>query len=329
MGAGLPVHRPGRRRRVLMSLGAGALAVALVAVVLPRAAQVGTWTSGSGRDEFEQAYVEAFAGLPEPDETLDVRTDFGVVRVYRFAGSADRDIPLVLLPGRASASPVWADNLPAMLATGDVYTVDLLGEPGMSVQDRPIEDDGDQALWLHQTLRGLPEDGFHLVGLSIGGWTAVNLAIRQPDLISTVTVIDPVYVFADMPVGTMVRAIPASLSWLPRSWRDGFNSWTAGGAPVEDVPVAEMIETGMRHYTLRLPQPTRITEEQLAGLDMPVLAIIAEDSVMHDGREAFETAERVLPDGTAVLYPGASHAVNGEQPDRIAADMAAFLNVLD
>ena len=47
--------------------------------------------------------------------------------VVRPAG--DADAPLVLLPGRASASPVWEDNLPALLGIGDVYTIDLLGEP--------------------------------------------------------------------------------------------------------------------------------------------------------------------------------------------------------
>jgi pimeloyl-ACP methyl ester carboxylesterase len=90
--------------------------------------------------------------------------------------------------------------------------------------------------------------------------------------------------------------------------------------------VADMIESGMQHYRLRLPQPTRIGEEQLEGLDMPVLAIIAGASVMHDADAAVDTAERTLREGTVLLYEDASHAVNGEQPDQIAADLEAFLN---
>ncbi|MEV0733742.1 alpha/beta hydrolase [Polymorphospora sp. NPDC050346] len=324
--SGETAHRPRRGRWWLVALATSVVVVAAgIVFALRTPSPVGHWDSAAGRDRFVRAYAAAFADLPVPQRTIDVRTDFGVVRVYRFAGSGDASAPLVLLPGRASASPVWADNLPSLLRIGDVYTVDLLGEPGMSVQDRPISDDGDQARWLHQTLDGLPEDRFHLVGLSIGGWTAVNLAVRQPELIATVTVIDPVHVFADMPIGTILRSLPAALPWLPKSWRDGFNSWTAGGAPVEDVPVADMIEAGMRHYTLRLPQPTRIGPDALAGLDMPVLAVIAGNSVMHDGHAAAATAERVLPDGTVRLYPGASHAVNGEHPDEIAADIAGFL----
>ncbi|WP_017597569.1 alpha/beta fold hydrolase [Nocardiopsis lucentensis] len=322
-------RHPSPRRRWLVITGICVLTALVAAAALRSPSPVGHWNSSQGRDEFAEVYAEAFAALPEPERTLDVRTDFGIVRAYRFAGDGDASAPLVLLPGRASASPVWADNLPSLLDIGDVYTIDLLGEPGMSVQDRPIENDADQARWLHQALDGLPEDGFHVVGLSIGGWTAANLATRQPDLIETLTLIDPVHVFSDIPLGTVVRALPAALPWLPRSWRDGFNSWTAGGVPVEDVPVADMIEAGMRHYTLRLPQPTRISEEELGRLGMPVLAVIAGDSVMHDAEEAVATAERTLAPGegggTVRLYPDASHAVSGEHPEEIAADVAAFV----
>ncbi|WP_239095654.1 alpha/beta fold hydrolase [Micromonospora lutea] len=318
-------------RVLLVLLGLSAL---VVVFVMRTPAPVGHWDSAEGQDRFLRSYTEAFAALPAPADTIDVRTDFGIVRVYRFAstgaGTGDeaaggRTVPLVLLPGRASATPVWADNVPLLSTISDVYTIDLLGEPGMSVQDRPIESDEEQAEWLHQTLRALPSDEFHLVGLSIGGWTAVNLALHRPDHIASMTVIDPVYVFADMPLGTIVRSIPAALPWLPKSWRDSFNSYTAGGAPVEDEPVAEMIEAGMQHYQLRLPQPTRISEERLSRLDLPVLAIIAEESVMHDARSAAETARRSLQRGTVRLYPGASHAVNGEQPEQLAADIADFI----
>ncbi|WP_017569213.1 alpha/beta fold hydrolase [Nocardiopsis halotolerans] len=318
-----------RGRRILLVLGVVTAAMLVAAVALRTPSPVGHWRSAEGYDAFMEAYEAAMAELPRPDAEVDVRTDHGVVRMYRFEGTGDARSPLVLLPGRASASPVWADNLPSLLEVGDVYTVDLLGEPGLSVQARPIEDDEDQAEWLHQALGGLPEEEFHLVGLSIGGWTAANLATREPSLLATVTLVDPVFVLDDMPLETVMRSLPASLPWLPRSWRDGFNSWTAGGAPVEDVPVADMIESGMQNYALKLPQPGRISEEALADLDMPVLAVVAGESVMHDPDAAVATAERALGPGAVEVYPDASHAVNGEYPEELAADIAAFLAEAD
>jgi pimeloyl-ACP methyl ester carboxylesterase len=286
---------------------------------------VGHFTSAASQDRFLVAYDRAMADMPRPDRTLDLRTSYGVVRVYHFAGAHPAAVPLLLLPGRASASPVWADNMPALLGVRSLYTLDLLGEPGMSIQSRPITSAEDHARWLHEVVLALPESKVHLLGMSIGGWTAINLAVRQPEKLASVTVLDPVMTFNNLSVEAMVRAIPASVRWFPKAWRDGFASWTANGAPVEDVPVAVMIEAGMQSYALKLSAPVRITEEQLTALDIPVLAIIAGASRMHNSAEGAETARRLLEPGEVKVYPAASHAINGEHPDEIAADIAGFL----
>ncbi|HIY66842.1 MAG TPA: alpha/beta hydrolase [Candidatus Agrococcus pullicola] len=318
--------RPRRRRRILVAvLGAALVLLVVAAFAIRTPASVGHWESQEGQDRFMSAYAAAFDELPEPAETLDVRTDYGFVRVYRFSGTGDAEHPLLLLPGTSSATPVWADNLPSLLALGDVITLDLLGEPGMSVQERPITSEEDQAAWLAETLRELPQEAFHVVGLSIGGWSATNLALHDPSNIATLTLIDPAVTLDDIPLETALRSLPAAVPWLPKSWRDSFNSYTAGGAPVEDVPVADMIEAGMQHYSLKIPQPARISEERLASIDLPVLVILAGDSVMLDAENASAVAERALPHATVHVYDGASHAVNGEEPERIAKDIEELI----
>ncbi|WP_293695001.1 alpha/beta hydrolase [uncultured Agrococcus sp.] len=317
---------PRRRRKMLFAiLGSALVLVMATALAIRSPASVGHWDSQEGQDRFASAYAAAFDELPDPAETFDVRTEFGFVRVYRFSGTGDAEHPILLLPGRSSATPVWADNMPSLLMLGDVYTVDLLGEPGMSVQERPITSDEDQAEWLSQTLHELPSDAFHVVGLSIGGWTATNLALHDQNSIATLTLIDPALTFDDLPFETVLRSVPAAVPWLPKSWRDNFSSYTAGGAPVEDVPVARMIEAGMQHYSLKLPQTTRILEEDLTAIDVPVLVILAGESVMLDAETARTTAESALPRATVLVYDGASHAVNGEEPERIASDIADLI----
>jgi pimeloyl-ACP methyl ester carboxylesterase len=128
-----------------------------------------------------------------------------------------------------------------------------------------------------------------------------------------------------MSIEAIVRSIPASVPSLPRSWRDGFNSWTAGGAPVEHEPVAEMIEAGMQTYRLKLPVPSVIDPQRIAAVEPPVLVILAGASPMHDPSAAAAVARRVLKHGTVKVYPGTSHAINGERPAEIAADLAALL----
>ena len=319
----------GGRRRA-WGITAVVLVVAAVAgaFALRTPSPVGHWNSRAGYEAFLVDYDRAWQEMPVPDETMDVRTGFGFVRIYRFEATTDSPTrhPFVLLPGRSSPSPVWADNMPSLMELGDVYVLDLLGEPGLSVQEVPIESFADNAAWLDQTLAELPEERFHLLGLSIGGWTAANLAVHRPERVASLLLIDPAYTFGTIPGETAVRAIPASVPWLPKSWRDSFASYTAGGAPVEDVPVARMIETAMRSYSIRLPQPALIPEEDLERLEMPVLAILAGRSVMHDTRKAADVAERVLRNGTVVVYPDASHAVGSEEAMQIAREIEAFLS---
>lgn len=320
----------GRRRRRVWGITAVVLVMAAVAgaFALRTPSPVGHWNSRAGYEAFQVDYDRAWQEMPVPDETMDVRTGFGFVRIYRFETTTDSPTrhPFVLLPGRSSPSPVWADNMPSLVELGDVYVLDLMGEPGLSVQEVPIEDFADNAAWLDQALAELPEERFHLLGLSIGGWTAANLAVHRPERVASLLLIDPAYTFGTIPGETAVRAIPASVPWLPKSWRDSFASYTAGGAPVEDVPVARMIETAMRSYSIRLPQPALIPEEDLERLEMPVLAILAGRSVMHDTRKAADVAERVLRNGAVVVYPDASHAVGSEEAAQIAREIEAFLS---
>ena len=307
------------------TLTTAAVAAAAVGLASRRPAAVGRFVSAAARDAFLAAYEIAMAALPRPDQVLDVRTGFGVVRVHRFdGGGAPGRVPLVLLPGRAAASPMWAPNLASLIEQSPVYTLDLLGEAGLSIQGTPITNAGDQAHWLHEVLDRLPEQQLDVLGVSLGGWTAVNLVARRPAKVRSLALLDPVLVFAPLAAAAVVRSVPAGIRALPPRWRDSFASWTANGAPVGDVPIAHMIEAGMRGYALALPAPRRITSGQLARLDLPVLVVVAGRSRMHDPRLVAAAARRTLRRGHIVVFPEASHAVSGECPGLIAREVASF-----
>ena len=119
----------GRRRGVIL-VAAGLVAGGAV-VAARDTYSVGHFTSAAGQDRFLAAYDKAMQVLPAPEQTLDLPTQFGVVRVYRFTSSASTGrVPIVLLPGRASASPIWGDNLPTLLRQAPIYTVDFARRAG-------------------------------------------------------------------------------------------------------------------------------------------------------------------------------------------------------
>jgi pimeloyl-ACP methyl ester carboxylesterase len=288
----------------------------------------GHFRSDAARAHFLKAYRNCLADLPPYDEKLDIATGFGTVRVYRFAGPDTR--PVVLLPGRNASTPMWGANLPALLAHRTVFAVDLLGEPGLSVQQRRLNDAEDQAQWFDEMLTGLALTSPHLMGVSFGGWTAANYAVRRPGRAASLALLDPVMTFAPIPMATVLMTIPMALPAVPESVRRRVLRWIAGGAEVDDsVPVAALIASGTKDFVLRQPVPTRFTADQLRALDVPVLALIAGRSVIHDGERAAATARKLLPRRQVELWADASHAINGEYPAEIAQAATAFWEEVD
>lgn len=285
--------------------------------------QVGHFRDGGARARFVAAYRECLDGLPRVDETYDVPTSFGTVRVYRFDGPGGR--PVVLLPGRNACTPMWAGNLPGLSAHRTVFAADLLGEPGLSVQQRPITGSRDQAQWFTEMLDGLALGAPHLMGVSFGGWTATNVAVSRPGRVASLTLLDPAMTFAPIAIRMLLASVPMAIPGTPESYRRWFLRWISGGAEVDESdPVAALIASGTREFVPRQPIPTRFTEDQLRGLEVPVLALIAGRSVIHDSGRAAATARRVLRRGRVELWQNASHAINGEFPAEIAAAAGTF-----
>lgn len=283
---------------------------------------VGGFTSEAGRAAFMRAHDEAMRRLPAPEASFEVATSFGTVRAWRFAGPGDT--PLVLLPGKASSTPLWAGNLPGLQALAPVVALDLLGEPGLSVQTRPITTASEQAQWLDEALAGLGIARAHVLGVSFGGWSAVNLAIHRPQRVASVIALDPALTFG--PIGAKVVLFSVlALPFMPRRVRSFALSWIAGGArAAEDSAEGRLIEVGMRVYKSRLPMPTYPTDASLRSVTVPALVVIAGRSIIHDPPRAAARA-RLLPRAQVELWPDASHALTGEYPERIALAVAGFL----
>jgi len=292
--------------------------------IAPDAEKVGHFRSAAAFAHFLAAYRAGMDGLTPFSELIDVPTSFGTVRAYRFDRPTDGP-PVLMLQGRNASTPVWRANLPGVLNGRTAYCVDLLGEAGLSVQDRPITGPDDQAQWLDETLAGLGLDAIHLMGVSIGGWTATNCAIRRPGRVTSLTLLDPAMTFAPIPIKTALVSVGLFAPGVPEALRRRVLRWIAGGADADDsVPEAALIAAGSSDFVLRSAMPKLLTDDQLRSLDIPVLAFIAGRSVIHDAKRAATRARNLLPDGKIEFWADASHAINGEYPDKIAEESQRF-----
>ncbi|MGV0813314.1 alpha/beta hydrolase [Mycolicibacterium boenickei] len=289
---------------------------------------LGAFASDAAFGHFLTTYEAGMAARP-PFELFDVPTSFGTVRAYRFDGPGTGR-PVVLLPGRNASTPMYKTNLQPLLQQRTVYGIDLLGEAGMSVQNRVIRGGPDQAHWLDEALAGLGLDGAHLLGVSMGGWTAVNCAAHRPGRIASVTLLDPVFTFTGVTAKAIVASVAMLAPGVPENWRLRVMSWISGGADMDAAATeAALISAGSKDFVLRTPPPKLFSDEQLRGLDVPVLALIAGRSVMLDPQRAVARGRELLPRGQVELWPDASHAINGEYPDEIAERAARLWDEVD
>jgi pimeloyl-ACP methyl ester carboxylesterase len=284
----------------------------------------GHFRDASAWQRYRAAYDRAMAELPTPAEVSDVPTAFGTVRAYRFG--TDPRTPLLLLPGRSSATPMWGELIPALSRDRTVYAIDLIGEPGLSVQSRGLTSSPDQAAWLDELIAGLQLPAVHAVGVSIGGWLAFNLAVRVPGRLASVILLEPAMTFGRVTWKVVVLSLGAVLP-VPVAVRERMLSTIAGGAPASaESPVAALVAAGMRDFKAKLPTPTFPTDDQVAAVDIPVLVVIGGRSVIHVPRAAADRARRLLRHGRVEFFPAGSHNITGEYPAEIVALVDGFLS---
>ena len=306
--------------------------------VAPRSARasVGHFVGYDGLAHYIEAYRAAVGALPPFDAQTDVGTSFGAVRVYRFDGQVG-GTPVVLLPGRFAATPMWRPNLPGLLKERSVFGVDLLGEAGLSVQAKRIGNADDQAQWLDEMLVGLGLTQVHVLGASIGGWAAVNYAARKPGRVASLVLLDPVQTFSRIPIGTLLSSAATMIPGVPEGLRKRFMSRISGGADVDDSAPSggqersdpgnvevKLIASAIVDFALRLPPPKLITDHQLRALNIPVLALLAGRSVMLNATRAAAKARKFLSHGQVEVWDDATHAINGEFPERITERVQRF-----
>lgn len=280
--------------------------------------RTGHFTSTAARDRFHALYDDAVAGLA-PTSSRDIATTHGVVRVLRCDGPPGD--PFVLLPGAGSPGVSWAPNVPALRRRATVHLVDPLGGPGASTQDVPLRSVADQIRWLRDVLDTLGP--CHLVGTSMGGRLAFEVARRAPAGIRTLGLLDPARTFTGIPAGTVAASIgaqPGAPPWLRRR----FVARLGGGADVGDDPVARLIEAGLSGYASAIPLPPLPTARDVAEVGVRTLVLLGGRSTMLDAGRARDRAA-LLPHGTVEVWPDATHALPGEFPERVAERLSSLV----
>ena len=168
-----------------------------------------------------------------------------------------------------------------------------------------------------ETLLG--DEPAHLVGHSYGGFLALQIALRKPDLVRSIAVYEPVAVgVLDDVEDADARS---ALALVQRSWNPGGNGadeawlrafvewWNGPGAwdRLNEETRASMRAVGWKIYQEVLGLTTDKTDRATyAQIAVPTLLLAGEISPMTE-RRVVERLGAALPHATVRVFPGVGH----------------------
>ena len=233
-------------------------------------------------------------------------TQVGRDRVYYEVGG---DGPaVVLMHGLSGSTRWWARNTAVLAKRFRVYVVDLIGFGRGHGQRFVLENTaGLIAAWLD----GIGVDTCHVIGHSMGGLVAAELAAQRPERVDHLVLVDA----AALPlgrtiVGSALRLVPA-LAFMP----------------VDFLPV--LVTDALRAGPLTLLRATRAIHQadisaDLAHIAARTLIIWGEDDTLLPASRGAEL-HLALPGSEFVVVRGAGHNPMWDQPARFNRLVTRFL----
>jgi len=249
------------------------------------------------------------------EQLLDVRGTR--IRVLR----AGLGPPLIFLHG-ASGHVGWLPFLDTLAQRFDVIAPE---HPGFGASDDPawLDHPSDLAYFYLDLMAQLGLKNVHLVGTSLGGWIAAELAVRNTSRLASLTLVCAVGITADGAVMDDIFRMSAE-----ENARRFYFDPARVQRRLESLKSADArVLVRNRSTVVRLGYP-RFVNPQLAKwlhrVDVPTLLIWGENDGLVPVKFG-EAYRRLIPNASLTVIPQAGHAPFEEQPEAFLARFEEFL----
>ena len=279
------------------------------------------------------AYDALLAKWPVPFEELFVPTGLGVTHVV-VSGPQDAP-PLVLLHAFLATATVWRPNVEGLSRHFRVYAVDIIGQVGKSVSNRPIKNRRTYANWMCELFDALGIARASLVGSSYGAFLALSQASLAPERVDRVVMINPGGVFASFILFVLRMMLFALILKLFESLHLRAKGPTLSVASVlgrnvqlspDDTAWADLVSLlwpkGMRPNAF---PPTTFSAAELRAIRTPALLLMGDNDLLYDPRVVLKRARKRMPSLEAHMIPNAHHIAAMARPDEVNARIIQFL----
>ena len=271
------------------------------------------YKSEEGKQKVEALYRQALQRWPVPNRELLVPTCQG--DTFVIASGESNQAAIVLLHGSGTNSAVWMRDVALLAEKYRVYAVDIIGEPGLSAPSRPPLKSDAYAAWLDDVWNNLGLARATIVGVSLGGWLALDYAVRRPERVAALSLISPSGIGSQ----NQLFMLKAGLLLLLGKWglRKSFKAATGSNAP---SPAATFVMTIFQHFRPRMERIPIRTDAELAALKMPIQVAVGGNDAMIRSKETRDRMKRLVPHADVVYLEREGHIL-----PRQTAAIVAFL----
>ncbi len=234
---------------------------------------------------------------------IEIETIQGITHVL-ICGE-EKNPPLILLHGSGMNSSMWLGELQEYAKYYRVYAVDLPGEPGKSFPTQMPLTDTSYSDWLHDVIVKLNIKKANVVGISLGGWMALNFAIAFPDDVSRLVLISPSGI-GKQKVSFLFYAI-----WYGLKGEKGIEKLISkinGGKQLNPsmLQYQKCIRNGFRYRTGKIPI---VSDENIRNLTVPCYVIVGERDIMLSSKDTIQRIRKLLPMAQTNYLEGEGHAL--------------------
>jgi Predicted hydrolases or acyltransferases (alpha/beta hydrolase superfamily) len=244
------------------------------------------------------------------------------VRLMRGGAGA----PLVFLHGGGGIG-IW---LPAMARLAKEFDVIAPEHPGFGESDMPawLDTVGDLANFYLDFLDQLDLRGVHLVGSSLGGWIAADLAVRNSTRLASVTLIGAAGIHVDG-----VAQVDTFLTNEEQRIRDLFHDQELAEAVIAGSQRPELEDAALKNRmtTAKLSWQPRNHDPHLRKwlhrIKVPTLLVWGEHDRVFPKDYAF-AYQQLIPGAKVVVIPECGHLPHVEKGDVFAAELETFIGAM-
>jgi pimeloyl-ACP methyl ester carboxylesterase len=270
------------------------------------------YRSPGGEQAIKDRYRQFLKHWPVANQHLRIPTREG--ETFVIASGPETAPAVILLHGTAFSSTMWMGDITAWSQNFRVYAVDIIGDAGLSAPSRPSYASDAHALWLDDVLLGLGVEKACFVGISLGGWIALDYATRRAERVTSVILIAPGGLASKnvLPWALLLLLLG---KWGRRKMAEKIGGPASANPSSAEKAVSEFLAVVFKNMRPRRKSLPDFSDESLKRLTMPLLAILAGKDVFVDSQRARAKLEINLASVTINFLPDSHHSItNQTQP---------------